>query len=84
MEHDVVEIQGMNFGFFFIEEAKIKPIICKKDEGEIRNGEIYFRYGGRTQKIQYAELEDIINHRIERQNSQWMELISKIGKFGAS
>ena len=81
-KHDVVEIQGMNFGFFFIEEAKIKPIICKKDEGEIRNGEIYFRYGGRTQKIQYAELEDIINHRIERQNSQWMDLISKIGKSG--
>lgn len=81
-EHDIVEINSMNFGVFFIEEAKVKPIICKKDEGEIRNGEIYFRYGGRTQKIQYAELENIINHRIEKQNRQWMDLVSKIGKSG--
>lgn len=41
-----------------------------------------FRYGGRTQKIQYAELENIINHRIEKQNRQWMDLVSKIGKSG--
>ena len=41
-EHDIVEINSMNFGVFFIAEAKVKPIICKKDEGEIRNGEIYF------------------------------------------
>lgn len=81
-EHDIVEINSMNFGVFFIEEAKVKPIICKKDEGEIRNGEIYFRYGGRTQKIQYAELENIINHRIEKQNRQWMDLVTKIGKSG--
>ena len=49
---------------------------------EIKNGEIYFRYGGRTQKIQYAELESIINHRIEKYNAQWVDLISKIGKSG--
>lgn len=81
-EHDVIKIGDMSFGVFHIEEASIKPIICKKDEGEIKNGEIYFRYGGRTQKIQYAELESIINHRIERYNAQWVDLISKIGKSG--
>lgn len=80
--HDVMEINGMKFGVFYIQEAQIKPIICKKDEGELKNGEIYFRYGGRTQKIQYAELEAIINHRIERQNMEWIDLVSKIGKSG--
>lgn len=80
--HDVVEVSKMKFGVFYVQEANVKPIICKKDEGELKNGEIYFRYGGRTQKIQYAELEAIINHRIERQNQEWIDLVSKIGKSG--
>ena len=42
-EHQVIEIDGLSFGVFFIEEADTKPIICKKDEADtIKNGEIYF------------------------------------------
>ena len=80
---DVICVNDLYFGVFYIHEANVKPIICKKDEGNtIKNGEIYFRYGGRTQKIQYAELEAIINHRIEKQNVQWLDLLNKIGKAG--
>ncbi len=82
-EHQVIEIDGLSFGVFYVEEAETKPIICKKDEADtIKNGEIYFRYGGRTQKIQYPELEAIITHRVEKQNSQWIDLVTKIGKSG--
>ena len=81
-EHEVFTINGLNFAAFYIKEAEVKPIVCKKDDDKIKNGEIYFRYGGRTQKIQYAELEAIINHRIEKQNQQWIDLVSKIGKSG--
>ena len=74
-----------DFGIFKIEQAQVKPIIAKKDEGKeqlIKNGEIYYRYGGRTQKIQFPELESIINKRIQHNNSQWLDLMSKIGKAG--
>jgi len=82
-DFDLIEINGLHYGVFYVHEATVKPIICKKDEiNVIKNGEIYFRYGGRTQKIQYAELEAIINHRIERHNNHWMDLITKIGKAG--
>jgi len=79
------EIDGKNFGVFRIYQANIKPIIAKKDEGReqtIKNGEVYFRYGGRTQKIQFPELEAIINKRVEHNNKQWLDLMSKIGKAG--
>lgn len=77
------EVDGKHFGVFQIEEARIKPIIAKKDEGKsIKSGEIYYRYGGRTQKIQYAELQNIIEHRVEQNNRQWLDLMSKIGKAG--
>ncbi len=82
-EHDVIKHDDFYFGVFYVQEATTKPVICKKDEGEtIRNGEVYFRYGGRTQKIQASELEAIIEHRIRAQTTQWMDLISKIAKSG--
>lgn len=84
-EQIAVKYKGMSFGVFKILPANVKPVIAKKDEGKdqiIKNGDIYYRYGGRTQKIQYAELENIINKRIENNNNQWLDLMSKIGKAG--
>lgn len=84
-EAALVEVGGVNLGVFRIYESPVKPVIAKKDEGKdqsIKNGEIYYRYGGRTQKIQSAELENIINKRIEQNNQQWLDLMSKIGKAG--
>lgn len=84
-EQALFDIGGANIGVFRIYEADLKPVIAKKDEGKdqtIKNGEIYYRYGGRTQKIQAAELENIINKRVEQNNSQWLDLMSKIGKAG--
>ncbi len=84
-EQAVIEHDGKSFGVFKIHEATVKPIIAKKDEGRdqiIKNGEIYYRYGGRTQKILYAELENIINKKVEQNNTQWLDLMSKIGHAG--
>lgn len=84
-EQLTLKFPNKHFGIFYISEAVIKPVIAKKDEGKdqiIKNGEIYYRYGGRTQKIQFAELENIINKRIELNNKQWLGLFEKIGKAG--
>ena len=81
----VVERYGNKFGVFRIFEAHTKPVIAKKDEGKdqtIKNGEVYYRYGGRTQKIQFAELENIIKRRVEQNNNQWLDLMKKIGHAG--
>ena len=84
-EHEIYSIGGLIYGVFHIFESENKPIICKKNEGKdqiLKNGEIYYRYGGRTQKIQYAELDNMITHRVNLNNSQWMSLVQKIGKAG--
>ena len=79
------DIDGKQFGVFKITESDTKPVIAKKDEGKdqsIRNGDIYYRYGGRTQKIQFAELESIINKRIAQNNKDWIDLVKDIGPEG--
>ena len=83
--HGVIELYGKKFGYFRVFECPSKPVIAKKNEGrdqEIKNGEIYYRYGGRTQKIQYAELENIINARIEQTNKNWLDLMNRIARVG--
>ncbi len=84
-EQAIIDHNGKNFGAFYIYEAQIKPVIAKKNEGRdqvIKNGEVYYRYGGRTQRIQHAELENIIARRVEQNNTQWLDLMSKIGRAG--
>ncbi len=84
-EQAVIEIEGQQFGVFRIREAHTKPVIAKKDEGKdqiIKNGEIYYRYGGRTQKILSAELQNMIVRRVEQNNKHWVNLIEKIARAG--
>lgn len=84
-ERTEFEQHDKKFGVIYIYSSKIKPVIAKKDEGRnqiIKNGEIYYRYAGRTQKIEYAELEHIIQTRIQATNTEWIDLMNKIGKVG--
>lgn len=86
-EQATLDVGGASFGVFRVHEAREKPVIAKRDEGKkqvIKNGEVYYRYGGRTQKIQYAELESIIIRRIQQNNQQWLDLVQKIGSAGPS
>ena len=86
-EQATFEVSGVPFGVFRVDEAREKPVIAKKDEGKqqiIKNGEVYYRYGGRTQKIQFAELESIIKRRIDQNNQNWIDLVEKIGAAGPS
>ncbi len=84
-DQGLFELEGKWYGVFKIFPSSTKPIIAKKDDGkshQIKNGEIYYRYGGRTQKIQFAELQSIIDHRIQQNNNQWRSLVEKISRAG--
>lgn len=84
-EQASIESRGKTYGVFRVRESTCKPVIARRDEGKdqvIKNGEIYYRYGGRTQRIQSAELESIISQRIEHNNRHWLDLMEKIGKAG--
>jgi hypothetical protein len=80
-----IEKDTMFFGFFYIHPSAQKPVICQKNEGRdqiLKNGDIYYRYGGRTQKIMAGELQSIIEARIQSVNQQWIKQIQKIGTIG--
>mgnify|MGYP000566907243 FL=1 len=62
----IYEYKSLSFGIIYIYPAKVKPVICKKssDTGNnpryaLKESDIYYRYGGRTERIKYSELQQI-------------------------
>lgn len=76
------KIDGKRFGMFIISESDNKPIICKTSAGEIVEGEIYYRYRGRCEKIKYPEIQKIFQERELKQKQLWMEHIEQIAHIG--
>ena len=73
------------FGVVVVNESSNKPIMCVKNGGkkqEILEGEIYYRYSGRTQKIKYTELKNILDKNLELERQKWREHIENIAKIG--
>ena len=48
----------------------------------MNEGDIYYRYGGRSEKIKYSELQSIIDERRQKEEKNWIKLLSEISKIG--
>lgn len=82
---DIYVWNEKSFGIIYVHESRNKPVIAVKDGGreqEIKNGEIYYRYAARTEKIHYAELKQIIDEKIQNERREWQSLLERIAKIG--
>ena len=73
---------GKHFGAFIVKESINKPVICTQHGAKIKEGEIYYRYSGRSEKIRHAELLAILDEVRENERKKWMEHIQKIAQIG--
>ena len=79
----VQEFHGAYFGVLSVEEANVKPIVCKKNKSDIlREGAIYYRYRGETKEIEYPELVQILDKEREKERILWMKHIERISMVG--
>ncbi len=78
------EFGGKLFGIIYIHETEQKPLICLKnsEQGKCRQGEIYYRYRGRSEQIRYPELRGILDAIRNRERDHWMKLLNKIASVG--
>lgn len=80
-DHCTFEFRDMSFGVIYVYPLMQKPCICKKHydaqnaKYSLKEGDIYYRYGGRSERIRYAELAAIIDESSKKANlSKQMEL----------
>lgn len=78
----ITEVDGKYFGYIYAHEAYNKPIVCKKNNGDLKSGEIYYRYRGQSRKIEFSELRKIIDEIRENEKRLWMEHVEKIAQIG--
>lgn len=87
-DHCTFEYKDMSFGVIYTYPLAKKPCICKKAYDDknakytLKEGDIYYRYGGRSEKIHYEELNDIIDAARRAEEQQWIEFAKRAAKIG--
>jgi len=74
-------IRRKEIGVIEIYEANKKPIISTKNDGVIKESEIYYRYVARSEKIKHSELQDILEIEREKVEEKWRNLLKNIGRI---
>lgn len=87
-EHCIYEFENKFFGIIYIHELENKPAICKKnydpkeEKYSLKDGDIYYRYSGRSQKIRYSELMEIIDKKRKNEERMWLDYLIKSSRIG--
>lgn len=87
-DHCTFEYKGLSFGVIYTYEAKRKPCICKKSydasnkKYSLKEGDIYFRYSGKSERIKYNELEDILSKERLLEEERWLHFLKNAAKVG--
>ncbi len=89
-EHCTFEFHDMSFGVIYVYPLIRKPCICKKHydaqntKYSLKEGDIYYRYGGRSERIRYAELASIIDEARKNEERQWLNFAKRAVRIGVS
>lgn len=81
------EVAGMNVVAIHVFQARSRPIIAKctvtvGSDAVMREGQIYFRYSGKTQVIRFAELQAILRERDQKVIETLMSSLTAIRRIG--
>jgi hypothetical protein len=75
-------VREKKVGIIYVREASRKPVVCLRAGKELQEGAIYYRYRGRTEKIRYPELRELLDGELRRERELWMRHVQKMAKLG--
>ncbi|MDD3729198.1 MAG: ATP-binding protein [Candidatus Pacebacteria bacterium] len=81
-EKFITTVKGKTIGILYTQQAKTKPLVCIKNDGELKEAEIYYRYNARSEKIKYPAMKMMFDAVREEERKSWMEHFEKISKIG--
>lgn len=77
------ELDGNTYGIIYVNESHDKPVVCSKDaDNVLKEGDIYYRYRGRSERIKYSELRAILDLKRENEQRLWMQHLVQIARIG--
>jgi hypothetical protein len=69
-------------GVIYVEPHRAKPVIASKNEGEVAEGAIYYRYPGETKVIRYADLRAILDERDHHSRASMLPMVERLLELG--
>jgi len=81
-EKFVIEVRSKNIGVLYTHQAKHKPVVCSKNDGDLKESDIFYRYNARSERIKFPELKTLLDEIKTEERKSWMEHLEKISKIG--
>jgi len=66
----------------YTRQASYKPVVCLKNDNELKESDIYYRYNAKSERIKYPELKLLLEQIKTEERKSWMEHFEKISKVG--
>ncbi len=76
------KIRGKSIGLIYVHESACKPVVCMRNDSELKEAEIYYRYRGRSEKIKYSEMRTLLETARDKEKVLWMKHIEQIATVG--
>jgi len=81
-EAHVHPIGNKSFGVLYFAEATTKPVVCTRNGTILKEGDIYYRYRGQSQRIKYPELRAMLDGQAAKERNLWMQYLQRMAKIG--
>src|SRR3990167_8457126 len=73
-EKFVITVNTKKIGLLYTQQAKTKPIVCLKNDGELKEADIYYRYNARSESIKYPEIKAMFDFVKEEERKDLLEM----------
>ncbi len=77
-----VTVGGKIVGVIHVEQHASRPIIATRNDGEIREGDVYYRYVGQSSRIKYSDLRALLDERDRRARVDLWPMLERLMVLG--
>ncbi len=69
-------------GVMHVEQHPARPIVATNGNGDVVEGDIYFRYPGQSARIKYSDLRALLDERDQRIRAELTPMINRLVQLG--
>lgn len=81
-EVGTIQLDALKVGVIRVEPHRSKPVIASKNEGDVVEGAIYYRYPGETRAISYPDLRAILDERDLKSREAILPMVHRLLELG--
>ena len=82
-EKSVQVVRGKQIGVLRIYPSLRKPVVAIKNDKAIKEGEIYYRYNARSDKVKYPEMQALLDDVKSQEREYWKSIFERIAQIGS-